>query len=313
MLKKLLYLIGFVILAVLLYFFVDLKTLWTVVIGIKYSYLIYVFLLCVPLLGFKAWRWKIFMDQQGISYNLPSAFCMYSVASLFSLFIPGKMGDASKIFYLSQDKHNLATSFSTIFLDRLFDLLILVLLALLSLLFFASLFSWVFMVVVLILGLGLLLISFFLLKNKKNLSRYYGLLNFFIPAKYHDAVSAHLDEFFASFSRYNKRAYLGAGALTVLSFLVYLLQVYILALALSLQINFFVLIPMVVFSNVADLLPISFNGIGTRESIFILFFKLLGLPAEKAVALGILQLSIVLFSSIIGLLSWLKKPLKFRL
>ena len=312
MLKKLLYLIGFVILAALVYFFVDLKTLWSVVLQIKYYYLIYVFLLCVPLLGFKAWRWKILMDRQGISYRLSNAFCMYSVASLFSLFIPGKMGDASKIFYLSQDRHNLATSFSTIFLDRLFDFLILVLLALLSLVFFASLFSWVFMAAVFVLGVGLILASLWLLKNNKNLNSYYRFINFFIPKKYHDAVVAHLGEFFASFSRYDKSAYLLAGALTLMSFLVYLLQVYILALSLGLQINFFFLIPMVVFSNVADLLPISFNGIGTRESIFIIFFKLLGLPVEKAVALGILQLSIVLFSSVIGLLSWLKKPLRFK-
>ena len=55
-----------------------------------------------------------------------------------------------------------------------------------------------------------------------------------------------------------------------------------------------VLIPM---SFIVQLMPLSVNGFGVRESIFVFYFAKLGLPRESAIALSFLgQVMIMLFS-----------------
>lgn len=68
-----------------------------------------------------------------------------------------------------------------------------------------------------------------------------------------------------------------------------------------------VLIPM---SFVVQMLPLSVNGFGVRESIFVFYFARLGLPRESAIALSFLGAALIMLFSISGavVMALRKKP-----
>jgi len=68
-----------------------------------------------------------------------------------------------------------------------------------------------------------------------------------------------------------------------------------------------VLIPM---SFVVQMLPLSVNGFGVRESIFVFYFARLGLPRESAIALSLLGAAMVMLFSVSGavVMAVRKKP-----
>jgi hypothetical protein len=51
---------------------------------------------------------------------------------------------------------------------------------------------------------------------------------------------------------------------------------------------------------IAQVLPIGISGLGVRESAFVLFLTPLGVPAEQAVALGLLLYALNLVVSLLG-------------
>jgi uncharacterized membrane protein YbhN (UPF0104 family) len=55
-----------------------------------------------------------------------------------------------------------------------------------------------------------------------------------------------------------------------------------------------------VIAIVVVTLPISFNGLGVRESLFILFFSMAGFSNEESLALAAVNLAGVLLVSIVG-------------
>ncbi|MFA6254814.1 MAG: lysylphosphatidylglycerol synthase transmembrane domain-containing protein [Patescibacteria group bacterium] len=306
--KNFLSLIGIGFFIFIIVYVIDLKSLLLTIKRTNYLYFIPIFFLCFPLIGFKAWRWQIIMRKQSINYSFIGCFAMYSVGTLLSLVTPGKIGEAAKIFYLHQDNYPLRSSLITIIFDRLADLIFLILTTYVGFFIFSQYFSQEILYLTLLMIISLIFL--YLINKNKN---YLKILEFIVPNKYRELIIKNSQGIIGDFKKYNFNEYLFIFFLTFGSWLIYIGQIYLLGLSLGLNLNFLFIIPMVALANTADLLPISFNGLGTREAIFIFFFKIINLPAEKAVALGICQLFIVLSVAAIGFLYWLKKPIKFNL
>src|SRR3989338_19193 len=79
--------------------------------------------LWLPVVLLKTYRWKKIMDNQRIFYSLKDAFLIYGSSSLLGLITPGKIGDFSKIAHLTKDRHSFGRAFLGSFLERVFDLL----------------------------------------------------------------------------------------------------------------------------------------------------------------------------------------------
>jgi len=87
---------------------------------------------------------------------------------------------------------------------------------------------------------------------------------------------------------------------------------YLLALSFGIQvpiIYFFLLIPLI---NVVTMLPISFNGVGTREASFIYLFGMFGVVKEESFVLSLTSYVMLIFLAVIGGMLNLKQSLKFK-
>jgi glycosyltransferase 2 family protein len=61
---------------------------------------------------------------------------------------------------------------------------------------------------------------------------------------------------------------------------------------------------MVPLNILIQTVPISFNGWGVRESVFILYFKQVGLPKESALAFSLVGAGLIVLLSLSGAVVW---------
>ena len=95
------------------------------------------FLLNIPMVYLKSYRWKKILSNQGIYITSHKSFSYY-ISSLYLGFItPGRVGEISRLYYLKKDytKKNYGELLSSVVLDRLFDLYLLVILTIIGFLY----------------------------------------------------------------------------------------------------------------------------------------------------------------------------------
>src|SRR4029453_11267929 len=76
--------------------------------------------------------------------------------------------------------------------------------------------------------------------------------------------------------------------------------VFLSARALSLSIPLTAVAVFVPLVSLAGMVPVSVNGLGVREALYILLFGRIGVPAELAVSLALLYLGVTVVASLPG-------------
>ena len=102
-----------------------LRTLYQV----NISYLLIAVTLNIPLFFSKSYRWYCLLKQQAIQYSVLQS-CLVYMSSLYVGFItPGRLGEFTKAIYLKLDKNiSLSKGMSSVIVDRLLDMYLLIIL-----------------------------------------------------------------------------------------------------------------------------------------------------------------------------------------
>lgn len=299
--------IGLILFAIILSR-LDLTEVITLLSNINPLYLVPALLLFIPLVIIKARRWQLLMRAQEIEYSLKDSTIMYAAAMYIGAMTPGRVGDFIKVSYLKEDDYPFGKSFATVLLDRLFDLVSLLLLGYAGMLLFITLFERAIIILSSILAGTLLLVIFFI--YKKELSK--GILKYItshlIPEKYRESAKTGFSDFGNALKTLNTRQLGRATFITFLGWIIYFLTMYLLALSIDIHIPFLYLATCVSIAAVITLIPVSIAGIGTRDATLIILFSYLGLSKETAIAFSMMILLMYAVNGFIGLVAWLKKP-----
>lgn len=97
------------------------------------------------------------------------------------------------------------------------------------------------------------------------------------------------------------RTVLEMGFWTIVSWPLYFAMVWQLAAALQISASQVLLVAATCWATLSTLLPITFQGIGTREAIFAWALAREGVVEERAVLLGLLTIAVVLAMSLVSL------------
>ena len=118
----------------------------------------------------KALKWKIIVNSQKKALSLSESIKTFFVGFAFSTLTPAKVGDFIKVFYISDKDYRVGKALSTIVIDRLIDIVLLLSLALIGIYTFSILFH------IEILSIGTLVIiaislilGFYIMLNERNL------------------------------------------------------------------------------------------------------------------------------------------------
>ena len=216
---------------------------------------------------------------------------------------PGQLGEFVRAYYLAKRGYDRLLSVSSVVVDRLPDIVVLLLVGLPGFSLFAVTWDLNKESASLILG-GLLTIALIAAVGYK----------FGLHAKlWRQALNRinwlkKLEQLVASFRKSsNFSKYFTVLALsTVLAFGVNLLRFYCLLAALGLTMPILYFVVGMAFASLVGLLPISVAGIGTRDVALILVFQHVGLTSEQAIAFSMCILFVFyLLNLLLGFVAWL--------
>ena len=196
---------------------------------------------------------------------------------------------------------------SSVFLDRVFDLYLLVFVGVYGI--------WQFGVLGKLSNVLLALIvvaSPVLLLNKQLAKTFLrALYRLSLIKKFKDSIEEKYDSFYNGISLLISPMLINTFFLTCLSYFVYFIQCYLIVLAIDLPINFITISLFMAVSNLISFIPISISGLGTRDVTLIYLFSLIGLKPEMAVSYSLLIfITVFVCNGLMGSIAWWMKPLK---
>ncbi|MBI4311504.1 MAG: flippase-like domain-containing protein [Chloroflexi bacterium] len=276
----------------------------------QWSIVAVAFFLNIPHILLKSQRWLLLLRAQGIRYRWVSAYLVYYSSIFVGLLTPGRLGEFIKALHVSKDC-NVSTkrAFTSVLVDRLFDLYALAVVGGLALVALGSLdakaltFS--------LLGIAVaLLFPPALVWNRAS----------FVAAQRRGARLGKLGRALLGEDGWATEVHRGLRELSITSILVALLftivaytifyvQTFLLALSLNLDASLPVISFAVALGSLVTLLPVSISGLGTREAAVVAYLGSSGVSAEAALGFSLLVFAVFyLGGAIIGSVAWMIKP-----
>lgn len=254
----------------------------------------------------KAIRWKVLLKGQGVDYPLKSCFMVYLSSNFLGVLTPSRIGEMSKILYLKQEKNiSYSRGLSSVFLDRLFDLFILFIIACIGILTFFTSYRFLTLLIIAIAAGIIILVRF-------NMSRLDRLLKVILYKMNYRKTYRRIKIFFLSLMSLNRTTMFYSLFLSIIGIAVYFFICNLLALSLHLKHGIFIIPFSISIANIVSLIPISISGIGVRDMVLIVVLGKAGYSPEMALSFSVLFF--FYFTGLwafLGWIAWNIKPVPF--
>jgi len=307
------------ILLILLIYEAGPRNLWAISRRAHWGWLLLAWALNLPQLGLKAYRWYLNVNWQQIKLSYPRAFLAYFSSLLVGFLTPGRVGEMAKVFTLKYECGvPLARGMSSVVLDRVFDLYLLLALGALGFMRYSilgTLLSWRALA---LLALLFLIPLFFLhAPTVRRLGGWAARLPLF------DKRAAQIEEKAGQFADglavFNTPRVLICVLLTVASYFIYFVQCLMCARALNFTTPYFDMVFLMAATNLMTFIPISISGLGTRELCLTYFLGQIFTAMPKAevqslaVAFGLTIFAVFFVGGgLIGYVCWHWAPIGLR-
>jgi len=269
---------------------------------------------CITII-LKSLKWKIIVNSVKPSFSLRESIVAFFVGFSFSTITPAKLGDFVKVLYVADENCSLGKALSTVVIDRLIDIILLVSIALIGIYGFSVLYHIDIISISAILLVVLIIIAgAYVVLNKQVLSALLKpFFNFFVPQHLKNKLSMYYNDFFTGmYSFYNDRfRFFSSIFIGIVSWIPPFFYGYLLARSIGIDIDIFFFVLAIPVMGLIDVLPISISGIGTRDMALIFLFGLKSISAELAVAFSLLYLFMSYWlTALIGVGVYFKYPVK---
>lgn len=272
-----------------------------------------VFVFAIMLL--RGMRWRILMRAVGIEYSLWRSSTVWAIGYFAASVTPAKAGDVIRALYVQNDTgRSFGEAFLTVFIDRLWDLLLVLFLGVVTVLLFSRYYIelpsfWIFLLT----ALGACF-CVYLAVNRKLMRRLLKpVFEALVPQKYKEAFSLNFHTFYDNLEIYRRKPGVMAVAflLTILLWAIIFLMAWYLTVVFGMKVHpayMFLIMPIV---TLVELIPISVSGLGTRDATVIYFFSVIGLSSAVAVSFSIGYLLVGTYlTSMVGFIMWIRHPVK---
>ena len=303
--KLALKLIGIVIFIVILLTAVDFSRLLTTLQTVRPDLALLSLLLFFPLMIVQAFRWWLVCRQLKIEVGFTALLEIYYISWFLGSIPMSGATPFSKTLYLKTEGFAWDRSAAVVVIDKVLDLLGTMGFALFGLSYLPHqylvdfLSGWIYVA-----GGGMVL--FILFQTRLMKKAWDRIWTFFVRRLGDKApdVASILTDFRQGIGVRTGFAHL---LLIVAIGLMRSVILYVLALSLSLNVSFWLMVACRSLIGAINIVPISINGLGTRDAVLLLILPLWGITKEAAVALAFLAFIWAVFTKLSGVLFWLKR------
>jgi uncharacterized protein (TIRG00374 family) len=276
----------------------DIHRLLTKISGINVLYLSYGLIPYFLFVIVSAWRWQVLLDHKKFQIPFMRTTVTYFIALFFNNLLPTTVGgDGVRVLY-SMGKRR-ADSLAVVITDRILGFIGLFIFALIAVLYLWIEKRQTEFLLYMSGGLVVLIIVTYILFSERAYIRISPVVRKIKIFRLGERLS-RLHDSFTDFGR-------AWGPITLCTVHSIIIQAF-LAIGPFLVLRalgnyeigilpFFIYLPII---NVVSMIPISLNGIGVRESFFVLLFSRVGLPGETALAVSIISFLLMFLWSILG-------------
>ncbi len=270
---------------------------WESLQGANMGYLLAVLLLYLFSIVLRSYRWRIFLNAQGVQASLPKLTSLYLIGVFFNLVLPtGFGGDVVRVYEISQYGSRTASSITTVFMDRLSGFLALFAMATAALAFSYRIVPP---------EVGVTIIAIFLaalvgtgaLFSRPLWRRLKGL-----PLLSSLAQKERVKELYLSAQIYSLAPFVQALSLSLAFNILLMIMNYLAALSFGVEITFWYFLLFIPIISFLLVLPISLSGLGVREGAYIYLFSQAGVPPSLALAISLSIYAVTVATGLIGAL-----------
>ncbi len=239
----------------------------------SFRYLFYIAVLISVLFSFlKVYKWHIMLQQTSRGGRFGDSSRSYLAGMAGGLFTPGRIGEISRFAFLKDHKKNLVIGL--VMIDRLFDLAVVLFLALFGLFHFASIYVFA-------AAAGLIGVFFFAFFYPRRFLQWVVVLTKRFPyfSRFHSMFLSWVEKIAAVSLSFKVRFLF----YTIISYVVVMMEFYFLVSNYrDVSIEAVILVQPVIM--LVNILPITIAGLGVREGTAVLLLASFGIPAPAALS-----------------------------
>lgn len=256
------------------------------------------------ILALSTWRWRVLLQAQGYEAPLRHLSASYLVATFFNNFLPGNIGgDVVRVRDSSRLTGSTTASVAVVAIDRILGFGALYFLALVAFLAgparLRAMAGVAPALAVLTLIFTVQAYIFFRPGTARRLMSATGLRAVPWVGERFDVVQAAVDVY-----RQQVTAVWAAFAASVALQALVVCYYYAVAHSLRIPLALSACLLVVPLCILAQAVPVSFNGWGIRESVFVLYFGQLGVPRDSTLAFSLVGAGLMVLLSLAGAVVW---------
>jgi uncharacterized protein (TIRG00374 family) len=294
--RRLLPIIGIAIFIYLL-IRIDLRVVVREIVNANVFYILLTIVFLFLLLLFHTIKWFVIARKQDIRIPFKESFKITLITCFYEFIVPSKLGTILRVEYMKKYA-SFGKGLCNFTLDKILDLS--------SIIFLAIIFSFVFKdKLALPIGFFILVFVVFIVATlfflKKERSKFVLRIFFkrFVPEKMKEKAKSVFDNFYDHIPK--KRYFPLFFILNVISWVIIYAISFFVGLSLGIDLPFYVYLGVFPIATLIALIPISINGLGTREVALVSMLSLFGVSAAKAFSMSIISFFITtIVTAIIG-------------
>jgi uncharacterized protein (TIRG00374 family) len=306
--KGLLKLLGPIFFVFILLRVIDLQAALALVRGINLKIALVSILLFPVLNTVLAFRWWVICRRLELTAPFKTLFQVNYISWFVSAFPMIGISAISKFAYLKEEGQPTGLVAISITLDKLFNIIGPIFFGLFAFVYFpGSLFTymhlWIFYAVLMAIALTVALF------RKQMWPTLKKLLSRFTSKRLHQ-IGRNLETHLAKFwSNFDIKFFALILVISIVIGVLRSLVLFLLAISLNISVSFGFIIACRALIGIANMIPISISGLGTRDTVLLLTLPLAGVTKEAAIALGFLAFLWTICYKFSGVIFWLKRPL----
>ena len=286
--------------AAIFYYKIDIHDVWTRLRTAEFGWVALAVASYVAGQWLSAYKWWLLLRPVKLVVSYPRIVGFYFIGMFFNHFLPTIVGgDAVKAIVLTRETGALARSTMSVFMERNVGLFALLTIATIA----AAFAPPVHVMPLSLLALSLLLFAGFIVANVVITNRHaYRLVDYLIALTPLARIRSRASSLYDAVVPYRGATGVIATSIGV-SFVfqaVVILVVFLNAKALAHDVPVSALAVFVPLISLAGMLPLSVNGLGIREVLYILLFGQIGVPADVAAVMAFLYVIVTLVASLPG-------------